>query len=298
MNNPVNRDVRYSEQELETIKKMYAEGATDNDMAVALGRPVLGISQKRHQLGLKRNAAPATRAWTSEETQKVREGVANGLTYFQISEALHDRSHQQVQSFACYVLGLHRGLRKFTPEEDDFLTREFLAYKPREEIAALLKRTVGALNQRILHLGLRREMRRTLLVKRFKEAATDPRSVDEIKAEIAQKDHAEKLQRSAEQEAIIADVLKSMIQALNWGASRRPVFQTALAAGATLQEIGECVGITRERVRQIVHGVTPANTLGTLIRRMTHLNPRDYALVTQTVEEERRKMLDGSPPIG
>lgn len=271
---------RWSPEDDEKLHQLFNEGKSDEEIAAELGRTKVAVIERRLPYHLKRGAAPKERAWTPEEIEVVKKGLEEGKSYVAIATLLPNRTGPQIWGFARSRLN-HAGrkIRRWTPEEDDILTNEFLAYKPREEIATALQRNVGTLNQRVLHLGLKRDRRRAALSRRFMTIATDTRSIDVIQAEIVTKDLEEKVKRSAEEEAKVAEALRIMKYALDLGASRRPAFQAAMVAGATLQEVGDIEGITRERVRQIVHGVTPKATLVNLVRRIAALSDRDYEVV-------------------
>jgi hypothetical protein len=63
----------------------------------------------------------------------------------------------------------------------------------------------------------------------------------------------QKLQETR-QRAIVA----TMLRRIRTGTARDKAIARARAEGATLQTIGDAIGITRERVRQIVEGLAPS----------------------------------------
>lgn len=279
----------WSEEDYARLRTLFEEGKSDAEIAAALGRGVPAVLFKRSQLKLRRGVAPSSRAWSEEEIQIVKDGIASQQSYPEIAQKLPKRTISQVREFAYSRLNhqLLPKVKRWTQEEDDLLTREFLAYRPRNEIATMLRRSGGVVQQRIRFLGLRRDTRRALLARRFDAVATDPRPTEEIYAAIEAKDKADQEARSIEERAAVDAALAELANLLQMGASRRPAFQQAMKKGATLQEIGDVVGLTRERVRQIVYGVANRESLDRLVFRLVALNPRDYAIVTEAVERMR-----------
>lgn len=158
------------------------------------------------------------------------------------------------------------GLKKIVrmgDEEEGLLRREYLGYTPLEDIQKLIfkqfgiKRSIGVLRQKLLHLELRRDARRSRLINRFGlENAPLHESVEEIRARLLAQERA---LRKAQKDTSLAEaklIITNMLRNLSLpGASRKVEFRTALAAGCTLEMIGRAVGLTRERVRQVIYEV-------------------------------------------
>lgn len=281
--------VHWDQNEIITLRRLFYEEKTDAQIGEELQRPVSGVVKKRIDLGLMRAAAAIARAWTPEEIQVVKDGYAAKLSPWEISKKLPDRTSKQIQGYARIVLGLRRLIRKFTPEEDALLKQQYLAYKDFNEISGLMNRDVGTLRQRVVTLGYIRDRRRTCLIRRFTEIQpNDPRPVDEILSTLEKKQEEEKLVRDEAEQARIAKVLSQMVNAIATGADRRAEFQKAMTEGATLQEVGNMVGLTRERVRQIIHRVTAYITLERLARRLVKLTEDDYKYVMEAVTVGRK----------
>ena len=64
-------------------------------------------------------------------------------------------------------MGMHRTLRRFTPEDDAAITAAFLSYEPTISIARRLTRSEGAIRQRLLHLGLILQRKEKMIAKRM-----------------------------------------------------------------------------------------------------------------------------------
>ena len=54
-----------------------------------------------------------------------------------------------------------------------------------------------------------------------------------------------------------------------------------------MQEIGDALGVSRERVRQVVYGVQNFEQLVRMVRRLANLNPRDYEYVLEAARAAR-----------
>lgn len=252
-------------------------GLSNRQIAALMGITRNAVIGRRHRIGLysdlpirmvrkqaikppreKKLRSPAANkapSWTNAETEILRANYH--LNSNELAKLLPARSISAIQRHRL-ELSLYR-INKFTPEDDATITADFNASVPIEEIAAKLNRTSGSIRQRIFHaLKLHRDSRKTKLVKKFGvECLTisdDPNVIRQIFInEATKKLAADRL----EYETKILAVLDAMDGALASGADRKTEFQAALAAGATLQGIGDRNGITRERVRQIAYSVKP-----------------------------------------
>lgn len=287
------RGVNWSQNEILTLRRMFEEEQTDNAIATALNRPVTSVVLKRQQLGLLRAAAATERAWTPEEIQIVKDGWYAHKTASQMAPDLPNRTPYQINVFMRVVLGLQNRKRRWSLDEDARLKEMYLGFKDFVDIAKALERDVGTCRHRATELNLTRDRRRQHLVNRFgEEFATDPRSVDEILAGMEREKEAAALARSQEKQAQIAQVLSNMVNEIAFGGDRRLAFQKAMVAGATLQEVGNMMGLTRERVRQIVHKVKIYSSLDKLARRLVELTDYDYDYVMEAVTKARSARQD------
>lgn len=152
-----------------------------------------------------------------------------------------------------------------TEAEKAYIREQFMAFVPREEILRGLNKkfglhlSLGSLNQYIHHKGLKRDARKAMLAKRFGadvlKRGDDPVA---LRAELQAEALAEKEARKAAHKDEIKQVLQRMLVDLSSGVVPRwEAMQQAMLHGATLQDIGDAVGVTRERVRQIVNKVKP-----------------------------------------
>lgn len=283
---------RYTPEEDKRIRFLFGQGRTDEEIAAALGRGVPGLKHHRARVLKLLREGPQTREWSDEEIEIVKAQIALGKRPGKIALLLPGRTASQVGCFAKLRLNHGSFIKRWTPEEDVILAREFYAYRPRNEIADMLGRSGGVIQQRIWRLKLTRDRRRAKLVSRFPHLADDPRPVDEIREQLKAAEKTEQAERTAAEKEVVAQALAEMEQEIGGGGNRRAAFQKAMLAGATLQEVGDICGITRERVRQIVHAVLPADAFTCLVNRLLKLTDRDYARIIQVATQQREALHD------
>lgn len=83
---------KWSEREKDYLRKAYALGQSDVEIAADLGRTIDSIASKRRVLGL---SSVGARHWTKEEDKKLKRLVAKGLTAHEIAKIMN-RSAQGV----------------------------------------------------------------------------------------------------------------------------------------------------------------------------------------------------------
>jgi hypothetical protein len=152
-----------------------------------------------------------------------------------------------------------RTLRRFTPEEDDVIRRDYAAYVPTQEIAWRLERDEGTVRQRILHLNLRRSMMVSLalrwapqhLKERLPEMPADEflaacatwREEENDKLQNAEQEQRDQRRHELQQIAADIDMRRDL--------SRNQKMILKRSAGMTLESVAQQHGLTRERVRQL-----------------------------------------------
>lgn len=194
--------------------------------------------------------------WTPDEDAVLRDGVEARLSVPALSIKI-GRSQGAIQARLKHLdLSLARSWNKYTAAEHETIKADFAAFVPIEVTARNLNRTYGSIRQQIHFLGLHRDGRKTRLAKRFGgdvlNLSNDPA---EIRRQLAEREQQEQVRLQSEIEKKVANALIEMQTALDAGEDRKVAFQVAMLQGATLQQVGDVVGITRERVRQVVHGV-------------------------------------------
>jgi len=173
-----------------------------------------------------------------------------------------------------------RKLRRFTAEEDQVLREDWYAYVPVVEIASKLNRDVGTLRQRILALGLRRDI---AVAKIFKWAP------DHLKKQLPQLGtpdfikvcHDWRAEQRAQNKEARSETEKA--RGVELAASAAEIDQRAdltrpekikakRSLGLTLRSIGRDFGISGERVRQLTKDVVrPRRKDGATVRRLRAL---------------------------
>lgn len=85
---------KWSEREKDYLRKAYALGQTDVEIAAELGRTVDSVSNKRKKLGLCGRGATK---WTADEDKKLMKLYEKGLTYNEIGQLI-GRSYEGVSN--------------------------------------------------------------------------------------------------------------------------------------------------------------------------------------------------------
>ena len=150
----------------------------------------------------------------------------------------------------------------FTPKEVEYLMEEWQKHTPAEVIADKLGRSFGVIRQKVLQLSrvgllnVKRDPAKTRLLRQYGEhalsAGKTPKEALHNIAEAKKRAFAEAVQTArinAKKRRSIA--VEKMLSDIEAGVERNEAIFTARSEGALLEEIGEALDITRERVRQI-----------------------------------------------
>jgi uncharacterized protein (DUF433 family) len=144
---------------------------------------------------------------------------------------------------------------RFTPNDIKILRYDYANYVPTEEIAKKLGRTYGVLRQKIYHLKLQRSNRVTKTLQWAPEHLKAKRVVLGNEAFIKAANQWRKAERRKPVVQRIEDHARDLKIALTISKrtdlDRTAKMKAMRAAGATLQEVADVFGITRERVRQV-----------------------------------------------
>lgn len=250
-------------------------GITRNSVIGRCHRLNIGLGGKRRSSAAAAPASsPVPRAprqrgtiWTAEQDDALRIGVAARRTSKELADELgHTVSAVTTRRQA---LGLTLPWRRFTAEEDEIIRADYAAYIPVGETARKVGRSWGTVRQRILQLGIGRDARKTRLAARFGAEvlliSDDPR---EIRRQLQEAERRRQAELEAANAARIEAALMEMSSAIHDGESRAVAFKAAMLQGATLQQIGDRVSLTRERIRQIVSKPpVPVQRLRTIVCR-------------------------------
>lgn len=197
--------------------------------------------------------------WTPEEDDVIRACHADGMSDTETQMLLPTRTVGAVHIRRLYGLQLKKWeLKRFTSEQVEWLKQAYLSHMQLDEMANHLGHSIGTIRQKILSLGLKRDMRKTWLAKRY---GADVLSINEDPAVIrhVMQDISRKEQDAikSERQNKIDTALDAMLTDLSEGGDRKAALRAARLSGATLDQIGKQLGLTRERVRQITHDIKP-----------------------------------------
>lgn len=248
---------RWTDDENALFTKLWHEGVTIPKMAPHFpDRSVGSLKLRPAELRLPKRGLP--KKWSDEDITYLCENTGV-LPQREMAKHLK-RSVMSVQA-KIVDLGIKTNKPvRFSDDDDAYIKKAYVTdLLPVEEIAAHVKHSAGTTRQHILKLRLRRDARRQRLINRFGEIGRDmTKSPSQIRAELRAADEAEKEAAKQAHQDARARAIISMENALAAGTNRRFAFQQAMLEGATLNDIGVSQGITRERVRQVVHGIRPA----------------------------------------
>lgn len=190
--------------------------------------------------------------WTTEQDAALAAGVAARRPSREMAAELGHTESAVVSRRSSLGLRIY-SVRRFTEVDDSIIRADYAAYVAVEDTAFKLQRSIGVIRQRLLHLNLHRDSRKARLANRFGvevlALSDDP---GEIRRQLAERDQHERAALDSAQAAKVTAVIADMQRALDAGEDRGVAFKAAMLQGATLQAVGDQVGITRERVRQIV----------------------------------------------
>ena len=192
------------------------------------------------------------RLFTVEEDETIRRLFDGGHRPRAIAEAIN-RPISAVKYRAKY-LGLRRfSIWRWSAEDDQKLTALCLAHVPTNHIAKQMQRTISAVHKRAFDLGIKRDNRKTRLATRYGvEILASGKDPVVILAELRELETQRQQAERAAHQAKVDALLSEMQRGIEAGLDRGFMFTAALVSGATLQAIGDRVGVTRERVRQVI----------------------------------------------
>lgn len=186
--------------------------------------------------------------------------LGSGMETREIKALLPERTMESIMSKRQIVFGKKYTLRHLAEPELSLLRELWAKHVPVEGIAAEIntrlgiKRSIGSIRQTVYKHRMHRDARKTILAKKFGYSAlTLGNTVEEIKAVIEHEEQQRKALADNAHATKVEEILDQVEAHLQNGENRKTLFQAALMAGCTLQEIGTRLGISRERVRQIAH---------------------------------------------
>lgn len=216
--------------------------------------------------------------WLPEEDNILRGCVEQKMPDKEIALLMPNRSLEAIRGRRHIIGAAFYKVDRYSDEEKAYIQEAFLNHVTIPQMAKHLGRTTGNLHQFIFHNGMHRDARKTILARKYGvdvlKVHDDPEQIKIIMETIKAKEHEAKKLRK--QESIKA-VLNEMLAKIANGVPRKEAFQEARLRGATLEEVGSSVGITRERVRQITDYIDTAHRLGAYQYRQTE--PRDHVCV-------------------
>lgn len=144
------------------ITEMYQSGATDRDIARALGCHPMTVSRRRQAIGVEGWRREAR--WTPREDELLRQRCLECGTWADVARGIEGRGEQ-----ACRAHGKRLGLtlrpawRPWTEAEHEYLRENWESGTSTDEICARLGRGERAVRQRAHELGLTQSGRRNRL---------------------------------------------------------------------------------------------------------------------------------------
>lgn len=204
---------------------------------------------------------PSAQAWPIEAVDRIKAARARGVSFETIAKDF-GVSFTTVRNRAI-ALGIHTAVprRRFTPEEDRIIRIDYLAHVDIAVTAAKLGRSRGAVRQRIFHylkdlLGQGRTLRSWRALRQYGSSMlAHGASPDEAAVKVKEMVIAAKAQARAAALAAKArrrqEQIDLMLEQIAGGRERDATVFEARSLGASLEDIGRAIGVTRERVRQI-----------------------------------------------
>ena len=199
--------------------------------------------------------------WPADAAERIKAARARGESFTALG-AEFGVSFAAVRNKAI-ALGLHAAIprRRFTPEEDRIIRADYIAHVDIAVTAAKLERSWGAVRQRIFHhmkdlLGHGRTPRSWRVLRQYgasmlEHGATPDEAavkVKEIVAAAKAQARAVALDAKARRRQERIDL---MLEQIAGGRDRDTAVFEARSLGASLEDLGRAIGVTRERVRQI-----------------------------------------------
>jgi hypothetical protein len=230
-------------------------------------------------------AVPSPNPWPADAAARIKTARARGASFETISKDF-GVSFTTLRNRAI-ALGVHTVVprRRFTPEEDQIIRTDYLAHVDIAVTAAKLGRSWGAIRQRIFHymkdlLKQGRTPRSWRVLRQYGSSMlAHGASPDEAALKVKEMVTAAKAQaRAAALEAKARrrqERIDLMLEQIAGGRERDAAVFEARSLGASLEDIGRAIGVTRERVRQICDNyafkaATDRMVSGTVLSPGTH----------------------------
>ena len=204
---------------------------------------------------------PSAKPWPTDTAARIKAARACGASFEAIAKDF-GVSFTTIRNRAI-ALGVHTAVprRRFTPEEDRIIRADYLAHVDIAVTAAKLGRSWGAVRQRIFHhmkdlLKQGRTPRSWRALRQYGSSMlAHGASPDEAALKVREMVTAAKAQaRAAALEAKARrrqERVDLMLEQIAGGRERDAAVFEARSLGASLEDIGRAIGVTRERVRQI-----------------------------------------------
>lgn len=266
----------WTPEEITYVRHAFEDGATWREMAKHLGLAPHQVAYRaRSVLGLVINEQNPL---SEDEILTARVARSRGIGWvalaamMQRSENTLRRYRDQIESGMPVVgaptLPKKRKVRKkradwthYSADDDAALRKLYSEYVGVEEIAKRLGRTVGSVRQKIHKFGLRRDAHVSILVQRCGMTVEQAKAEARTPTRIAM-DERQKLQHSlkAEKVKMATSAIRQMMDEISANpAARTSAVRRAWLAGARLEQIADCLGVSRQRAHQIVHGIQPGH---------------------------------------
>lgn len=170
-------------------------------------------------------------------------------------------------------------MKRFTEREKALIEELWYSYVLVEDIAKQIPdHNADTIRQYIFHAGLRRDVRITKLVSKYgMECLLLGDSAEEIRKNMNSIAMEERQALADEFRARTEAALAQMSLDLQNGMPKKLAFAKARNEGCTLQQVGDVVGLTRERVRQLTKKLeidVPKPPLGVRAPYKSEITPR------------------------
>ena len=139
------------------IREGYAQGVPVLQLAVLIGRPMLSVSSRAHDLGVRHVNAPE--GWSAEEQQRALQLCHEGHQYTAIIGALADEGFPRRSKSGFFQrirkLGYGRGWgRRWTADEDELLRRAYQEGASLTPLIERLGRSRSSIRAHVREIGL------------------------------------------------------------------------------------------------------------------------------------------------
>lgn len=199
--------------------------------------------------------------WPADFDERIIQMRSQGLSWREVGAAFH------ADPTTVRLRALSRGLfeakknRRFTPEDDVLLRDAYINQRNLVEVAAQIGCSYGVLRQRISHhhkdlVNTVRTPVGTKALKRYgadlmQHGATPGEAARAIQSKIIKAKAAARVAAITAKERHAKQKLETMLTEISNGKDRDLAMFEARMLGLSLEVIGQAIGITRERVRQV-----------------------------------------------